>query len=107
VSTCFIQLWLAGLLVGTIVTLLAHPQFWEFVAEYYWWPVSVLLILAWHIVSQTILNKYITDGKRIKWPFWWLFLYVGLSAGYCVVCVSDLCFSDYFTSSALLLVWNA
>lgn len=34
---------------------------------------------------QIALNKWVTDGKRIKWPFVWLFLYVALSAGYCVV----------------------
>lgn len=65
--------------------LLCHPQTWEVAGEQYWWPVSIALIILWHAVSQTVLNKYVTDGKRIKWPFWWLFLYVGLSAGYCVV----------------------
>ena len=79
------QLGLVGLLLGSIVTLVSHPQTWELVADNYWWPASIVLIIAWHIGSQALLNNYVTDGKRIKYPFWWLFLYVGLSAGYCVV----------------------
>lgn len=86
VSTCFFQLWLAGLLLGTLIMVLLQPQWWEFVGRNACWPVSVLCIIFWHIVSQIVLNRWVTDGKRIKWPFVWLFLYVALSAGYCVVC---------------------
>jgi hypothetical protein len=85
VSTCFIQLWLAGAVLGTVVMLLLHPEFWRFVGDYIWWPVSIVLIILWHVASQIALNKYVTDGKSIKWPWVWLFLYVALSAAYCVV----------------------
>ena len=65
------QLWLAGLILGSVIMfLLLQESVWE----HRWWPVSIVLIIIWHIVSQIILNKYITDGKRIKLPFWWLFL---------------------------------
>lgn len=52
VSTCFFQLWLAGLLVSTVIMLLLHPQWWEFVGRNAWWPISVILIIMWHIASQ-------------------------------------------------------
>ena len=39
-------------------------------------------------VVQIVLNKWVTDGRRIRWPFVWLFSYVALSAGYCVVRVN-------------------
>jgi hypothetical protein len=101
VSTCIIQLWLAGLLLGSIVTLICHPQTWQFLGENYQWPVSIVLIIAWHVTSQIILNKYVTDGKRINWPFAWLFLYFGLSATYCVVCIALM----QYSSVLLIVAW--
>lgn len=68
--------------MGTLI----HPNFWQFVGQYYWWPVSFMIVGLWHLISQKLLNKFVTDGKRIKRPFLWLFLYVGLSAAYCMVC---------------------
>jgi hypothetical protein len=85
VSTCYFQLWLAGLLVSSLIVLLLHPSFWELVVEYVDWPISILVIICWHIASQITLNKWVTDGKTIKKPFLWLFAYVALSAAYCVV----------------------
>ena len=79
------QLWLASVPLGLIIALLLHPQFWGWVGRHIWWPLSTVLMLLWHIMSQVLLNTYVTDGKRIKKPFVWLFSYVALSAGYCVV----------------------
>ena len=84
-STCFIQLYLAGGLVGSVMALLLHPEWWRLVHKHMWWPISIAFIVLWHLTSQLLLNRVVTDGKRIKWPFVWLFLYVGLSAAYCVV----------------------
>ena len=84
-STCFVQLWLASVPIGVIIGLLLHPQFWSLMGKYIWWPLSTVLMLLWHIGTQVLLNTYVTDGKRIKKPFVWLFTYVALSAGYCVV----------------------
>ena len=85
VSTCYVQLLLAGGLVGLLVGTLLHPQFWEVVGEHKQRPISFLVITLWHVISQAALNKYVTDGKRIKHPFVWVFAYLALSAGYCVV----------------------
>lgn len=85
VSTCQVQLALAGTLLMVLIGALLHPNFWEFVGEHFWWPVSVVIIIFWHIISQALLNKYVVDGTRIKRPFLWLFAYVGLSAAYCMV----------------------
>eukprot|EP00892_Ulva_mutabilis_P009433 jgi/Ulvmu1/6862/UM031_0067.1 len=87
VSTCFFQLWLGALVLGAIFVALLHPSFWTLVREYVGWPLSLAVILCWHILSQIFLNKYVTDGKRIRWPFVWLFAYVTLSSAYCVVAV--------------------
>lgn len=94
VSTCYVQLYLAGALLGSLCTLLLHPRWWQLVYDNIWWPLSIVFIICWHITSQQILNRVITDGKRIKWPFVWLFAYVGLSAGYCVVRSWCACASD-------------
>ena len=85
VSTCYVQLLLAGVYIGAIAAALLHPQFWEMVWRHKWWPISFVLIALWHNLSQRVLNSVVTDGKRIKYPFVWLFSYVALSAGYCVV----------------------
>lgn len=85
VSTCYFQLWLSGLLISSIITLLLHPSFWEFVGDYVGWPISIFFIICWHIASQLTLNRWVTDGKTIKKPFLWLFAYVTLSTAYCVV----------------------
>jgi hypothetical protein len=92
VSTCYVQLLLAGGLIGFIIGALLHPQFWEVVRVHVWWPVSIALIILWHVITQKLLNTYVTDHKRIKRPFVWLFAYVALSAGYCTVCSFSRCF---------------
>lgn len=84
-STCYVQLLLAGGLLSMLLAALLHPQFWEVVGEHIWWPISFVLITLWHMISQKLLNKYVTNGKRIRWPFVWLFAYVALSGGYCAV----------------------
>ena len=71
--------------IGIIAAALLHPQFWLMLERHKWWPISFVLIALWHKLSQGLLNKVVTDGKRIKYPFVWLFAYVALSAGYCVV----------------------
>ena len=85
VSTCFFQLWLGALTLGAVLVPLLHPDFWVFVRAHIGWPISIAAILCWHIVSQVFLNRFVTDGKRIRWPFVWLFAYVALSSAYCVV----------------------
>lgn len=85
VSTCFFQLWLGTLVLGAIFVPALHPEFWVFVHDNIGWPLSIAVIIGWHIVSQIFLNRYVTDGKRIKRPFVWLFAYVALSSAYCVV----------------------
>lgn len=85
VSTCQVQLVLAGNFLCLIVAALLHPKFWELVGDYYGWPVSFVLIFLWHALSQKLLNTYVTDGKSIRRPFVWLFAYVALSAAYCMV----------------------
>lgn len=85
VSTCFFQLWLAALVLGAVLIPVLHPSFWALVGDNIGWVISFFIILAWHILSQLMLNRVVTDGKRIKRPFVWLFLYIGLSTGYCVV----------------------
>eukprot|EP00892_Ulva_mutabilis_P002674 jgi/Ulvmu1/12407/UM009_0056.1 len=87
VSTCFFQLWLGGAVLGAVLIPLLHPSFWRLVGDNLGWVISLAFILAWHILSQLLLNRYVTDGKRILRPFMWLFLYIALSAGYCVVAV--------------------
>lgn len=90
-STCQVQLVMAGTFLMGVIGALIHPNFWQFVGQHYWWPISIVIIILWHIISQMLLNKYVTaDGKRIKWPFLWLFAYVALSAAYCMVCHSSL-----------------
>lgn len=85
VSTCFFQLWIGALVLGAVLVPLLHPEFWVFVRDNIGWPISIALIIVWHILSQIFLNRYVTDGKRIKKPFVWLFAYVALSSAYCVV----------------------
>lgn len=85
VSTCFFQLWIGALVLGAVLVPLLHPEFWVFVRDNIGWPISIALIILWHILSQIFLNRYVTDGKRIKKPFVWLFAYVALSSAYCVV----------------------
>ena len=76
---------LAGVYIGIIAAALLHPQFWLMLGRNISWPISFLFIALWHKLSQRLLNKVVTDGKHIKYPFVWLFSYVALSAGYCVV----------------------
>eukprot|EP00892_Ulva_mutabilis_P009432 jgi/Ulvmu1/6861/UM031_0066.1 len=87
VSTCFFQLWLGGAVLGAVLVALLHPSFWRLLRDNIGWVISLAIILAWHVLSQLLLNRYVTDGKRILRPFMWLFAYIGLSAGYCVVAV--------------------
>ena len=84
-STCFFQLWLGSLVLGAVLVPLLHPSFWDLVRDNIGWVISFSFILLWHILSQLFLNRYVTDGRRILRPFMWLFVYIGLSAGYCVV----------------------
>jgi hypothetical protein len=85
VSTCYVQLLLAGSLLTLVIGALLHPQFWELVRERIWWPVSIALIVLWHVLTQKLLNTFVTHRKHIRRPFVWLFAYVALSAGYCTV----------------------
>jgi hypothetical protein len=90
VSTCWIQLWTAGILISAVLVPFGHPRFWVFVRANIAWPISVVLIIIWHVVTQILLQKYVTPGASIKHPFAWLFLYIFLSSVYCVVCPSFL-----------------
>jgi hypothetical protein len=85
VSTCYVQLLLAGCLLTLTIAALLHPLFWETVRYFIWWSVSIALIAVWHFLVQKLLNTYVTDGRCIKRPFIWIFSYVALSAGYCTV----------------------
>ena len=76
---------MAGVLVGGVVALAIHPQWWEFLGDNYWWPISIFGVLLFQTATRKILDTYVTDGATIKEPFMWLFAYVALSAAYLVV----------------------
>ena len=84
-STCAVQLWAAGVVLSAIFVPIGHPGFWAFVRANVAWPLSIVAIIAWHALSQVLLQKYVTPGTSIKRPFAWLFLYMVLSTAYCVV----------------------
>lgn len=85
VSTCWVQLWWAGLTLGAILGALLHPAFWTFVDKYRAWPISVAFIILWHVLSQQALSKWVTPGTEIKRPLLWFYLYALLSTVYFTV----------------------
>ena len=91
-STCFIQLWMAGVLLGGVIALFLHPDWWSILQREKWWPISIGTVFVIQQLTKKILNTYVTDGTTIKRPFVWMFAYVALSAGYLVVC-SGTCLS--------------
>ena len=55
-STCYVQLLLAGVYIGIIAAALLHPQFWLMLGRNISWPISFLFIALWHKLSQRLLN---------------------------------------------------
>lgn len=85
VSTCWVQLWWAGVTLSLILAALLHPGFWRLVAENKAWPISVIAIFVWHMVSQLALSRWVTPGTEIKRPLLWFFCYALLSTVYFTV----------------------
>jgi MFS family permease len=84
-STAILQLWLIGCVLGALVGALAHPAFWRLVRDQAPWIASVVAVILWHVASQLLLNRSLSDGKTIRRPFTFLCAYLIFSTTYVVV----------------------
>jgi hypothetical protein len=90
VSTCWVQLWWAGLTMGAIVAGILHPAFWRLVFKYIGWPISIIVITLWHMLSQMAIARWVTPRRSIEHTLLWFYLYALFSLVYFTVCCSNI-----------------
>jgi hypothetical protein len=80
-----VQLWMIGAILGLLIAALLHPAFWILVARHWPWVVSLVFVSLWHVLTQLLLNRKLSDGKVVRRPYGFICAYLLFSATYVVV----------------------